>query len=304
VRIAAALLAAIPCIASEECQACHPAQFQKHAATKHSRSLTPVIETDFFRQLPAGPIGEARGGFYLSYERDGNTLRVTAQRGAERAAGVIEWTFGAGVQALTPLVRVGERYFEHRLSYYARPKRYGLTLGHEPGVSATAETALGVEQAPRKVAACFGCHASARGPEVVSAGVGCLHCHAGSEDHARSKGAIAARNPRHLSARAEVALCATCHRSSPPVSEGDPLNVRFQPLRMVKSRCYIRGNLRCGSCHGAHQDLQRDAGHYRRACLSCHPTQSAKGNCVECHMPASSPAPYLSFTDHFIRKTP
>lgn len=97
-------------------------------------------------------------------------------------------------------------------------------------------------------------------------------------------------------------ICGACHRTSAPLKASDPLNIRFQPLRLMMSKCFQKGNLGCVSCHPAHMNARRDdADFYRARCLECHPDQSGKGACLECHMRKSSPAPYLVFTDHFIR---
>ena len=90
--------------------------------------------------------------------------------------------------------------------------------------------------------------------------------------------------------------------------ESDIANVRFQPLRLMKSRCFLKSNIACTTCHPAHRDAQRDAPDwYNGRCLGCHANQTAhiarekSGNCIGCHMPKVSPAPALTFTDHFIR---
>jgi hypothetical protein len=287
--------------AATGCAACHPSQASAHAATRHARSLRPVAETEFFRDLPGGPIGEARGGFLFRYQREGDHVRVLAARGAERAEGIARWAFGAGAQGVTPLVEHGGRSLEHRISYYPRAGRFDLTLGHAPGASKSAEAALGIAQPKATLAACLGCHSTVEGTLVRGAGIGCERCHSGAGAHALAAGASPATHPGRLGPREEVALCAECHRLTPPGRAGDPLNIRFQPLRLVMSRCYQQGAIRCTSCHAAHADAATGPGAYRAACLSCHPNLSNKGDCVSCHMPSSSPAPYLTFTDHFIR---
>lgn len=260
-----------------------------------------MVETEFFRNLPGGPVGEARGGFLFTYQRDGDRLKVVAERGAERAEGFIRWAFGAGAQGVTPLVELGPQSLEHRISFYPRAGRFDLTLGHAPGASRSAAEALGVAQPEATLAACLGCHSSVDGTRVRSAGIGCERCHAGSEAHANANGTGAVRHPGKLNARGEVALCAECHRLTPPGRADDPLNIRFQPLRLAMSRCYLKGGARCTNCHPAHANAATDRNLYRAACLKCHAGQSTKGDCVSCHMPRQTPAPYLTFTDHFIR---
>jgi hypothetical protein len=221
-------------------------------------------------------------------------LRVKAERGDESAEGRIEWILGAGDQGMTPLVRAYGRWLEHRISYYTEPGRFDLTLGHAPGPSRSAKDALGTVQAPATAQACLSCHATVdTAGSVVEPGVTCERCHAASAKHFQ--------NPARLNAREQVRLCATCHRLEGP---NDPLAIRFQPLRLVKSRCFDQGGLACLSCHPAHRNaVRQDPSFYRAQCAGCHATRHSleQSDCLHCHMPKLRPAPYLSFTDHYIR---
>ncbi len=301
------LLAAIAAAARaqpSECASCHPSEVQKHGATRHARALRPAATSNFAQALPVAPLGEARGGFLLSYERKGAALEVTAVRdGATPASAMIEWVFGAGDQGVTPVARIGQRWFEHRISYYPRRDRFDLTLGHQPGLSKSAEAAIGIEQPPLAIRNCFGCHATVSTDlEVKRAGVECVRCHAGAAEHARGKGLPV--NPSKLSPAAQLGICAECHRPTPPTGNAnDPLNIRFQLMRLVSSKCYRAGKLVCTTCHPAHEDARKvDAAFYRAKCLQCHASaHRSKEDCTGCHMPKSSPAPYLSFSDHLIR---
>ena len=257
-----------------------------------------MVETEFTRSLPDGPIGEAQGGYLLTYSRAGGGLEVTAERGGDRVSGQIDWAIGAGDQGVTPLVSLGGRWLEHRLSYYTQPGRFDLTLGHKPGVSESARRAIGIAQPEATIRACLGCHATlGKGTAVVKAGVDCERCHIGAGVHA-----VGGAPPAKAAAR-QMETCAGCHRLTPPNGEwNDPLNIRFQPLRLAKSKCYLDGRLGCVSCHPAHENARRsDAKFYEARCATCHATPHRPEGCLDCHMPKSRPAPYLTFTDHNIR---
>ncbi len=287
--------------AQQTCAPCHPSESASHAASNHSRTLRPVAQTEFARALPDRPIAEARDGFFLHYTADGNGLLVRAARGAETATGVIAWVLGAGDQGVTPLLSSNGSLLEHRISFYTKPGRFGLTLGHRPGPSRSAAAALGVPQPEATARACLGCHGRLE-RRITEAGVGCERCHAGAATHASSLGPVA--HPGRMKAADQVRLCAECHRLTPPGKADDPLNIRFQPLRLVMSRCYQQGGAACAGCHPAHRNAVRDdPAFYRRQCAQCHQSAHAREtrDCLPCHMPKSSPAPYLSFTDHFIR---
>jgi hypothetical protein len=131
-------------------------------------------------------------------------------------------------------------------------------------------------------------------------------------------------NPAHLSPVALVDFCGACHRTGVDVvmAEGayGPLNVRFQPYRLEKSRCWgMRGDdrLTCIACHNPHQPLIQNESYYDARCLNCHSPQrveshgasqshavcpKAIANCTSCHMPKYDvPGMHAKFTDHFIR---
>jgi hypothetical protein len=277
-----------------ECAVCHPKQAAAHARTSHARSLRPILTTEFARALPDRPIGEARGGFLLNYTRSGEGLEVTAERGDDRAKARIDWALGAGDQGVTPVALFDGRWLEHRISYYTKAARFDLTLGHHPGASDWAGAALGVPQPEQTIRACLGCHATlGAGTTILKAGVDCQRCHTGTATHP----------PGKMTPANQIETCGTCHRLTPPTGDAnDPMNIRFQPLRLVKSKCYTAGRITCSSCHPPHENARRaDARFYEARCVQCHTKPHRKDGCVECHLAKSSPAPYLTFTDHYIR---
>jgi hypothetical protein len=291
--------------ADQPCQTCHPRQARQHAGSAHANSLQPVPQSAFYRSLPRQPIGEARGGYLLRYEQFGQTVRVTATRDKAVASGSIEWVFGAGRQAQTPVLFDGSTYREHRLSYYVSNGRFDLTMGHARGISASPEQALGRAESPDEARRCFGCHSTGGTPRQSSfePGVQCERCHAGALAHARGPDPVSnpVSNPGRLSAPDLVRLCAECHRDQAEGKPEDAINVRYQAVRLRLSKCFLAGNLSCITCHDPHTDARRDAAWYRDRCLACHADQQDRGDCLECHMPRVSPAPHLEFTDHFIR---
>ena len=106
-------------------------------------------------------------------------------------------------------------------------------------------------------------------------------------------------------------LCGACHRTWEDITANGPrgvVNVRFQPYRLVSSRCYDARDRRiaCTACHDPHSDANKDLGAYDTKCLACHDTKkpcpTATKNCVECHMPATTiPGIHFTFRDHWIR---
>ena len=279
---------------AERCEVCHPKEAQAHAGSAHAHALQPVLDSHFYRALPGRPIGEARGGFLLDYRRAGAGLEVIAQRGPETARARIEWVFGAGRRAETPVAVSGDTLLEHRISYYRAGERFDLTMGHRAGVSRSAVEALGMEQTAQTIGRCFGCHRTAG-----ETGIQCASCHAGARDHAEKGGPTL--NPGRLEPDKLVALCAACHRAEPEGDPEDPINVRYQVARLQRSKCYQSGQMSCLTCHDPHTNANADAGWYRSRCLACHAKQKERGDCLGCHMRQAAITPRLVFTDHYIR---
>jgi hypothetical protein len=273
-----------------------------------AHAMWPALKSAFAQNLPEHPLRESGDGYMMSYRRVEGGLSVTAQRGASRADGLISWVLGAGAQGQTPLVRSPDGVRESRVSYFPQLHQYGITIGQDGGASPTAEAALGLKENARDLQLCIGCHSSAISSDLQPAvpGVQCSRCHPGAEEHAR--GGKNPLNPGKLSPPDQVHFCGNCHRNKPPIDDAQLENLRFQPVRLTKSRCFASGKLACTTCHVAHQDARRnDPDFYNAKCHACHDGQSfhadnrKTGDCIGCHMPYIELHPALHFTDHFIR---
>lgn len=244
----------------------------------------------------AGKTLRERGGTTYAFDEKG----VTITQDGDTHRFLLTWLFGAGHYARTPVFRVGEQWVEHRLTWYAATGKLSLSPGHPLQPAEDLERAMGVGQSTRNAERCFGCHMTGERP-----GVHCESCHGAQGGHPAAKSIRRDRT---------VAACATCHRSparefaSPMPEVEDPMSVRFAPVGFLVSRCYVKsaGKFTCVSCHDPHTSLANSAS-YDRTCLGCHvkPAVAAcprKPDCASCHMPKSTPAPYLTFTDHRIRK--
>lgn len=299
--VLAILLPGVTC-AAPECRDCHPREAAEHAHSAHAHALQGAPESVFYRSLPGVPIGEARGGFLLSYAKIGGAVRVTARRGGETATAEIQWVFGAGRRAETPVAVEGSNYVEHRISYYTADGRFDLTMGHTHGISRSAKQALGRPQSTEVIRRCFGCHSTGGMPGdlTFSPGISCERCHEGAQQHAR-RGGGPVGNPGRLDSKALVKFCAGCHRGEPEGDPGDAINVRYQPVRLRRSRCFRSGHISCLTCHDPHSDARQNVAWYRTRCLECHADQKNRGDCLACHMPKVSPLPRMIFTDHYIR---
>ncbi|MSV28329.1 MAG: hypothetical protein EXQ52_06240, partial [Bryobacterales bacterium] len=143
-------------------------------------------------------------------------MKVAITRGKERYEFTLEWCFGAGSKAYTPVGRIDGQYVEHRISWYKESGRLGLTPGHSPGRAPGAQAAAGVPQSTGNITRCFNCHASGvkPGPDLsaIVPGVTCERCHGPGGAHLDG-GKASILNPGRMPAAAQVEICAECHRS-------------------------------------------------------------------------------------------
>lgn len=260
---------------AEACRNCHPAQFRSQLATAHARSLT--------RSKPPQPG---------------------------------DWAFGAGLQAITFVTRLNaEYYLEEAQTWY----RALDGLGHTPGHVSANGIRERIFDPSATILRCFACHST--GPLEVSEqrgivpnelGVRCEACHGPASAHAAEPARIKPENPAAMNGLSMNQLCGQCHRmpSKEPDESSlrDPWNARHQPFLLAASNCFVRSNgrLRCSTCHQAHQPVVTESAAYTAVCRQCHETVHHKtaaldrGACVDCHMPAVRPQPYLKFANHRI----
>jgi len=278
------------------------------------------------------------GAYFYRISSDYRGSKLVASSGRQTIAADISWIMGAGVHGQTYILEnmTGKKrnVYESEVSNFAL-HGMDVTPGHALVEAGNLKNALGERLSTSAAARCFGCHttySSTNSKFDVSRavpGVHCEACHGPGVDHIEAiktgqieEAAKAILNPAVLNPVDSVDFCGACHRTAIDVVESEvsygPMNVRFQPYRLEKSRCWgSRGDerLTCIACHNPHEVLIREASSYDRRCLSCHAPQGkshptgaapicpkAGTNCTTCHMPKYDvPGMHAKFTDHFIR---
>ncbi|HZD32927.1 MAG TPA: multiheme c-type cytochrome [Candidatus Angelobacter sp.] len=274
--------------------------------------------------------------YKYSLVTDADKSLYSVSKGSQTLSQELGWAFGAGSLGQTFVYQQDGNFYESHLSYYSAIDGLDITIGHDRGIPPDLQHAAGRHIYAPETRRCFGCHttASVTGNQLdlanLDQGVTCEACHGPGGDHVAAEKAGMpeapglAFNPGKLDRVDLVDFCGACHRSTADVIDGNfveigVMNVRFQPYRLQRSRCWEKGDARltCTSCHDPHQPLQHDASDYDAACLRCHRTNPGAQNtadhpgtackvgtknCTSCHMPKYAIAgSHSSFTDHWIR---
>jgi hypothetical protein len=317
------------------CRPCHAEQASTQVRTPMAQAALRVGGRSQLPKIDSSTLQSGPYSYRISSESHGARLIVSS--GDRSVSAKISWVFGAGVHGRTYILESSGNLYESQVSSFAGLRGLDLTPGHAPMEPGDVKNALGERLSSSTGAWCFGCHTtySSMNSKFDAAravpGVHCEACHGPGADHIREikagqmdEASAAILNPARLGPVDSVDFCGACHRTAIDVVEAEvsygPMNVRFQPYRLEKSRCWGRGGdarLTCIACHDPHQPLVKDARSYDRRCLSCHASsgneahgvaasapacKKAAANCTSCHMPKfEAPGMHAQFTDHFIR---
>lgn len=213
-----------------------------------------------------------------------------------------------------------------------------LSAGFPPEKPVSLETAIGRVLSPEFEKKCLSCHGSPSHTVTGKGGIRCEDCHGPVEPHLEALKnnlpSLQMPNPGKLPAGKLMDMCARCHAGFSEQADPlpDDLLISNQVTAIRNSECYIQtgGGFSCLNCHNPHEAAAGNSPAYRNTCLSCHgpagsapaprpasrtaprsPRQffaaacpvNARGNCIECHMPAVKKGPF-TIADHWIRVHP
>src|SRR5215472_4084414 len=137
-----------------QCARCHRAQYEKQRRSHHAASLAPILKSALPEKLISHTVHE-KNGLTFDYAASPDGISVSVKRGDEQSSATLEWAFGAGAQGITPVGRIDGGYFEHRVSWYSREGRAGLTIGHPADAPPAIGAALGQAQSAETIYRCF-----------------------------------------------------------------------------------------------------------------------------------------------------
>lgn len=315
------------------CGECHSENFQRHSQHGHASTFHFVANTDLVASF-AGKEFDA-GEHYGTYKYEADSsgkLFVTLESHFGDEPFPLPFALGSGLHAQTMLTLVpgadGQTEgIEHRVSGFPG-QRIALTPGHSKKKPGKPLELFGASSSGQPLQRCIYCHTT-RGAVIGEAvqdlipNVNCEKCHGPGSEHVRLARANDKPPPYSIGeatwdTESELQLCGDCHRLPRSVSEKEireypDLLVRFQPIGLLRSRCYLASDreLKCTTCHNPHQTLRDlDEADHVRDCLRCHQvgTEShvacpvdPESGCIQCHMPAIELDSGLRFHDHWIR---
>jgi hypothetical protein len=324
-------------VGRQVCKECHAENFELHSHHGHASTLARTAgDPDLVNKFAGRSFdaGEPYGTFTYHSDDEGRLFARLAHKFGDKPF-PLQFALGSGHNGVTlvtliPGAEGATAAIEHRVSWFSSPEggRLGISPGH-PGKTPREEVEFfGDISRGEALQKCIFCHttkAKIVGQDIVDVvpGVNCEKCHGAGSEHVRQ--ARADPNPPPYSvghadwdSESEFQLCGDCHRlpifiSRSELIEYPDLLARFQPVGLLRSRCYLEseGRLRCTTCHSPHATLkQTTMAEHVQTCIECHKEESEdhvacpvspKQGCIECHMPPLLHEEGLKFHDHWIR---
>lgn len=294
----------------QACQSCHPAEYDAHLRSGHSRTATPMVESELAQQLlQQGEYSDPLRNQTFRFQRNGDQFmvstpaeqgRATAKRSSESSATgstmsvAVNWLLGSGTHAQTPLAiqNDGSRGIEMRWSSFQGDTELNVTPDHDEYETFRDGTleCFGRPMDAMDVRSCLGCHSTVIPPpplpltsQTMITNVGCERCHGPRKQHVIlvERGLPERIKPMidQHDAVAHMETCSACHRDERSVSTDSTAaeRARFQPYGLKKSECYLQsaGELTCSTCHDPHDTASHDRQQYIEHCQNCHQAKAA-----------------------------
>lgn len=322
-------------VGKKACAECHKENFDLHAGHLHAHTLFQMSDSKIPDIFSAKSFDAGSGHGVYTYEKNdlNEFIAKLKDAGGDIKQMPLEYVLGSGHNAQTFLTmrvnQAGETEgIEHRVSWY-QDKRMDITLGHEKATPQTPGEEFGKSIKGNTLERCVYCHtttATLSDGKIhnLVANINCEKCHGPGSEHVRQ--ARLSPNPPPYSVgrsdwdvESEIQLCGDCHRlprslSQQEVRDYPDLIARFQPVGLLRSRCYLESDfqLRCTTCHNPHTTVHREGERERQVknCISCHDEsntnhvvcpESTTTGCIECHMPKIDMTQETFFHDHWIR---
>ncbi|WP_339734349.1 multiheme c-type cytochrome [uncultured Gimesia sp.] len=284
----------------KQCCECHEKVCHQFSGAPHLRTLRKATDSDVLEKFAGKEITLKENGLTYRFYAEDDALWVKCDSYPSPVR--IEWVFGSGLHAMTPVSlfpnEAGESVLlQHIVSWYP-PGKLGVTLGLQNlAHNKTGIQTLGEVSSHAKTMNCFGCHTSYLGDvpgeidqSQMITGISCARCHLNGEEHIkaveRGDKDLHILNWNQLTPLKSINRCGECHRRSDQLESDEihpdnDLLIRFAPVGMSQSPCFLKqsevkladgkpARFDCTTCHNPHQQASRDPEVYRKVCLNCH----------------------------------
>ena len=288
------------------CSVCHAGIAEKFSGTSMGRSMS-VITPELLRAIPskASLHDEKQDRSFEVYVQDGKLYQSEFQTGPNqqeifRDTRRLDWILGSGANGMGGLVQKEGYLFQAPLSFYSKPRTWGLSPGYEFGDYGFNRPIL---------AGCIFCHSGRSRPIAATNGryendpfaemaIGCENCHGPGAAHRTAVLAGANRSngknlhivdPSRLSPALTNNLCMSCHQT------GDVRVLRpgktyqdFRPGQPLDDTLSILMEPATPASPPQNDHLE----HYYSMTLSkCYRSSGGHMSCITCHDPHVEPAP-------------
>ena len=305
------LTAGLGFAAQPGCESCHADVARSFSKTGMGESVgLPQDGRAHFRHDVSGSQLSVRGKVHR-IERQGLT--------AEYPVGL---RIGSGKAGSSFGVRIGGKWFESPVSWYAQSSQFRMSPGYEREKHPDFDRPIRDE--------CLSCHGTTRASEVVA--ITCERCHGNGVEHAANPARQNIVSPARLTGARRDSICEQCHLPgvvrilNPGVKPeafapgqllegtwttyvaGEDFRVASHVEQLALSACMKASGpeLWCGSCHNPHPTAARPSPSVDAVCRDCHqPHEGGAKDCATCHMPKRGvrDVVHTSYTDHRIQRT-
>lgn len=319
---------------SATCMSCHSDIYKSHLNTAHFKTSSIA---DGNTILGSFEEGKNQFSFNPSVmvrmeKRTDGFYQVEYVNGREKKARRFDISVGSGTRGQTYLYWWDDSLAQLPISYFTPVNEWTNSPGYSNrvmfGRPVTARC-MECHSTFAQVTTEFGARLDLFHKQKIIYGVDCEKCHGPSkkhvEHHQANPGDSVAKftiNPASFTRQQQLDLCALCHggklkQTSPSFSflAGNRLSDHFstdtvhklvsdidvhgnQYGMMAASKCFIKSQMTCGSCHSPHENEAGKTAVFAQRCQGCHNTlhvnecklKASKGsvilsNCSSCHMP-------------------
>src|SRR4029077_1113436 len=242
-----------------ECAKCHAGKAATQKNTPMARTALPVADSDILATRERLTFQAGKISYQIATAGGKSGYDVT--HGTPSLSAPLTWSFGDGHVGQSYLFERDGNFYESRVSYFDSLHALDFTPGRKLTEPRNVEQAMSRPVSGSELVRCFSCHAtgSTIGDKLdrsgITAGISCEACHGPGRKHAVAQRLASAEgqvlesdpktdlifDPARLKPADAVDFCGSCHgtwwdvKLVPPVGIA---NVRSQPYRLEKSRCW------------------------------------------------------------------